>query len=170
MSDPTAYSLGGFGENTDPLTRRLNSWSNHGNFRLQMPFVTQVADNLWHGGVQSGLVLPEFIEHTVSLYPWEEYEVKHQLTSKLTVTMYDSLDQGFEQVESIARWVNSCREIGPVLVSCQAGLNRSSLVVAKALLLAGEALTGEEAVAKIRQARDPACLCNPEFEKWVVSQ
>ena len=53
---------------------------------------------------------------------------------------------------------------------CQAGLNRSSLVVAIALLLSGEVSTGQEAIDLIREKRDPACLCNPAFEKWVRSQ
>ena len=165
--DPTAYALGGDGSVTDPLYRRLNAWSNHGNMPLRMPFMTQVEDNLWHGGVETGLVLPDFIDHVVSLYPWEAYTAQHEPTSVLMVTMYDSLEQGFEQVDDIARWVNAARKTGTVLVHCQAGLNRSSLVVARALMLSGEVESGQEAIDLLRRRRDPAVLCNPVFEEWI---
>jgi protein-tyrosine phosphatase len=53
---------------------------------------------------------------------------------------------------------------GTVFVHCQAGLNRSSLVIAASLLGSGEVATGQEAIDVIRARRDPACLCNPAFE------
>jgi len=61
--------------------------------------------------------------------------------------------------------VNACREDGPTLVHCQAGLNRSSLVAARALVLGG--MTADDAIALIREKRSPACLCNPAFERWL---
>lgn len=169
-TDPTAYVLGGDGNFTDPRIRRLNAWANHGGFRLQMPFMTEVAENLWHGGVEPGLILPDFIDYKLSLYQWEDYEIHHDLKESKTVEMYDSLDQGFEQVVELAEWVNERRLLGPVFVHCQAGLNRSSLVVAMALLGAGDVATGQEAIDLIRAKRDPACLCNPAFANWVRNQ
>jgi protein-tyrosine phosphatase len=80
--------------------------------------------------------------------------------------MLDNLDQGFEQIDAIARWINEARQSGTVLVHCQAGLNRSSLVTARALMLAGMSAT--EAINRIRQQRSPACLCNKAFEKWLL--
>jgi protein-tyrosine phosphatase len=80
----------------------------------------------------------------VSLYPWEQYTTHDDLDSILVVKMYDSVDQGFGQVEQIARWVDSVADSAPVLVHCQAGLNRSSLVVARALMFRG--YNGEEAI------------------------
>ncbi len=170
FEDPTAFDLGGSGSFRDPLSRRLTGYTAHGNFRLNVPFMTQVAPNLWHGGAQNGLVLPEFIKHVLSLYRWEAYTVDHELLSSKTVEMYDSEDQNLDQVTELAIWVNEARKTGPVLVHCQAGLNRSSLVVAKALLLSGEAKTGQEAINMIREARSEACLCNPAFEAWVRAQ
>ena len=66
---------------------------------------------------------------------------------------------------AIATWVNTCRETAPTLVHCQAGLNRSSLVAARALVLGGR--TPDEAITLIRRKRSPACLCNPAFERWL---
>lgn len=170
MSDPTAFDLNSHENNSDPRVRRIRGRTNHGGYRLNMPFITPVAENLWHGGCEPGLLLPPFIKHVVSLYRWERYEVHHELLSFTEVQMFDATEQGFDQIEQLARWVNLCRESGPVLVHCQAGLNRSSLVVAKALLLAGEVRTGNEAITLMRDARSAAVLCNPAFEEWVSEQ
>jgi protein-tyrosine phosphatase len=51
------------------------------------------------------------------------------------------------------------------LVHCQAGLNRSGVVVAYALMLNG--MSAAEAIARIRERRSPAVLCNPQFERWL---
>jgi protein-tyrosine phosphatase len=50
-------------------------------------------------------------------------------------------------------------------VHCQAGLNRSSLVIARALILSG--MPSVAAIALIREKRSPACLSNPSFERWL---
>jgi protein-tyrosine phosphatase len=130
--------------------------------------MSQISENLWQGGTIQDLVLPNFIENFVSLYPWESYEVRHELNSCLYVRMYDDVTQSTAQVLDIASWVNSCRRQGVTAVVCQAGLNRSSLVVGTAMVLAGE-MTGEEAVNHIRSRRSPACLCNPAFERWLAA-
>ena len=82
--------------------------------------------------------------------------------------MYDSLDQAYGQVDAIAAWVNAGRRSAPTLVHCQAGLNRSSLVAARALMLEGR--SADEAITLIREQRSPACLCNPAFERWLREQ
>lgn len=169
MSDPTAFNLEPEGDDwTDPMTQRITGRTSHGGHRLNTTFITQVADNLWMGGVEAGLVLPVFFTHVVSLYPWESYTLRHELASQTVLKMYDSVEQGFAQVDALARWVNVLRETGPVLVHCQAGLNRSGLVVARALLLAGDAANGKTAIELLRAARSPAVLCNPAFEKWII--
>lgn len=53
-----------------------------------------------------------------------------------------------------------------VLIRCQAGLNRSGLITALVLIMAGYA--AEEAIAIIRQNRSPYALCNEDFEKWLL--
>jgi protein-tyrosine phosphatase len=111
------------------------------------------------------LVLPTFIKHLVSLYPWEAYTVNHEQSSALEVRMYDSEDQAFDQVDAIAAWVKSCVDDGPTLVHCQAGLNRSSLIAGRVLTMGG--MEGWQAVKLLRERRSPACLCNPSFERWL---
>jgi protein-tyrosine phosphatase len=151
----------------DPTERRMRGVARHGNTPFDVPFISEIAPNLWQGGCEQGLELPIFIEHVISLYPWESYGVHLDLRSALTVVMYDSEDQGYEQVDAIAAWVNVCRADGPTLVHCQAGLNRSSLVAARALMLDG--LAAKDAIALLREKRSPACLCNPAFERHLLS-
>jgi protein-tyrosine phosphatase len=153
---------------TNPQTKRMTGTTAHGYIPFDVPFMTEVAPNLWQGGCETGLVLPKHIKHLVSLYPWEAYKVRHELSSAVSVRMLDSTEQTAAQIPALAAWVNVCREDGPVAVHCQAGLNRSSLVVASALMLDG--MTADAAIALIREKRSPACLCNPAFEEWLRGQ
>jgi protein-tyrosine phosphatase len=157
MGEPTGVKA-----EYDPLVQRMAGVTVHGFIPFDVPFASEIADNLWQGGCRNGLILPRFIGHLVSLHPWETYKVKHELDSHLAVRMHDTADQPTGQVDLLAAWVNSCRESGPVLVHCQAGLNRSALVTARALMLAGA--TADEAIGLIREKRSAACLCNPAFE------
>lgn len=159
--DPTRIDI-----SFDPRQRRMEGIAVHGNTPFSVPFISQVGGNLWFGGCTDGLVLPEEIQHLVSLYPWEQYTVRHEIKSALTVRLYDSLEQALDQVDDIARWVNACRSSGPTLVHCQAGLNRSGLVTARALML-DPGLTAEEAINLLRVKRSPAVLCNDAFEAYL---
>ena len=160
MGDPTALEI-----DFDPTVQRMRGVALHGGMPFDVPIISEIGPNLWQGGCQDGLTLPPFIIHLVSLYPWEHYRVRHELNSLLIVRMYDSEEQTFDQVEELARWVNACRATGPVLVHCQAGLNRSSLVAARALMLAGA--RPDAAIATIREKRSPACLCNRHFAEYL---
>lgn len=157
-ADPTRIDL-----RTDPTTQRMSGIAVHGHTPFDVPFISQIEGNLWQGGCEDGLVLPDFIKHLVSLYPWEKYKVRHELTSALTVRMYDSMDQTFEQLDAIARWVKNCADDAPTLVHCQAGLNRSGLVAARVLMLNG--YEASAAIDLLRAQRSPASLCNKAFEK-----
>jgi len=158
--DPTKIEI-----DFDPTSKRMVGIARHGNTPFDVPFISQIDGNLWQGGCETGLVLPTFIKHLISLYPWEAYTVNHELSSALEVRMYDSEDQVFDQVDAIAAWVKSCVDDGPTLVHCQAGLNRSSLIAGRVLTMGG--MEGWQAVKLLRQKRSPACLCNPSFERWL---
>lgn len=163
--DPTAIPI-----RFDPQQQRMRGIAVHGNAPFDVPYLSKVegVENLYQGGCTNGLRLPRFIDHLVSLYPWEQYDVRHDLDSRLEVRMYDSVNAGpdMDHVVQVATWVNQCREQGPTLVHCQAGLNRSGLVTAVALILGG--CTPEEAIDMLRASRSPAVLCNPVFEKMVL--
>lgn len=141
----------------------------HGNVYFEMPFITRVDGNLWQGGCERGLKLPDNFRHVISLYKWEDYEHGPLDTHKV-VTMYDGNGVAdAAEVDELASLVNELLTTGDdVLVHCQAGLNRSSLIVARSLMIRDEnPLTADEAIALIRERRSPACLCNPSFETWL---
>lgn len=152
----------------DPTVQRMVGVSAHRYLSFNVPYVTEIADNLWQGGCRNGLILPRFFKHLVSLYMVEQYKVKHELDSKFSIKAYDSVDQSTDQIDAVAAWVNTARQSGPVLVHCQAGLNRSGLVVARALMLNG--MSSDAAIRLIRERRSPAVLCNPAFEGWLRSR
>lgn len=158
--DPTRIQM-----DTDPVNRRLKGVAVHGNTPFDVPFISQIEGNLWQGGCEGGMILPDFFDHLISLYPWELYTVEHSISTMLSVRMYDSSNQLFGQVDDIARWVVSRVKEGPTLVHCQAGLNRSSLVAGRALTMMG--YTGPQAIKLLRDQRSPACLCNKSFEEWL---
>lgn len=154
---------------TDPLTLRMVGRAIHGNTPFDVPYMSQIDDNLWLGGCENGLVLPPEIENVVSLYPWESYTVLHKLHSKTEVRLYDSVDGiNADVILPLAEWVNACRAQGPTLVHCQAGLNRSSLIAATALVLDG--MAPQDAIDLIREKRSSACLCNPAFKAWLTDE
>lgn len=62
------------------------------------------------------------------------------------------------------RWTEGAR----VLIRCQAGVNRSGLVMALALMRTG--LAPHEAIALIRARRSPAVLSNRDFVRWLVTE
>lgn len=66
-----------------------------------------------------------------------------------------------------AEWAHGQWKAGQrVLVRCQAGLNRSGLVMAMVLILDG--WEPGEAVALMRDRRSQFVLCNEEFDDWIA--
>jgi protein-tyrosine phosphatase len=114
-TDPSRIALA-----TDPRTARMSGTTAHGLMPFDVPFISEIAPGLWQGGCEDGLVLPDHIEHLVSLYPWEQYEVNHELASTVAVRVHDTTSQAkdLEQIPALAGWVNACRKTGPVLVHC----------------------------------------------------
>ena len=162
-TDPTAITM------RAQTMDRISGTTWHGNLDFDCPAISYIDTNLYQGGYVPGTRLPTEFKHLISLYPWERWKVPHQLQTELYVTMYDGITQAVDQVDVLARLVNICRTSGPVFVHCQAGLNRSSLVVARALWLGGMFEKGSDVVDYIREHRSPACLCNPTFEDEVLS-
>jgi protein-tyrosine phosphatase len=60
-------------------------------------------------------------------------------------------------------WTNGKK----VLIRCQAGLNRSGLVMGLVLIRAG--YTGAEALQLMRSGRSEWCVCNKSFEQYLLT-
>jgi len=164
--DPTGIEL--LAESGNPLDARMTGVTVHKAMPFDCPVITAITDDLWMGGYDDGLVLPDEVDHVISLYRWAKYDVAKALQSYLVVEMYDddTADVPAEQVEMLARWINVCRKSGTTLVHCQAGLNRSALVVATALTLDGH--SPADAIELLRTQRSRAVLCNQAFEDWLL--
>jgi len=55
-----------------------------------------------------------------------------------------------------------------VLIRCQAGWNRSGLIMA--LVLMREGYTAQESISLIREKRSPYALCNKHFERFLLNE
>lgn len=136
--------------------------------RFSAPLISHIKDNLWVGGCINGVTLPDDFKHVVSLYKWERYKLGPD-TTRAEFTMYDSADmENDEQLHKIADYANECLKDGKTLIHCQAGLNRSNLISALALIKQG--FLPEDAIKLLREKRSPVVLCNEAFENWLLTQ
>jgi protein-tyrosine phosphatase len=130
------------------------------------PLISHIEGNLYVGGCINGVRLDEDFAHVVSLYKWERYTLGGN-TRRIEVEMYDASDvPAAEQIDWIAEHVVKSLAEGKTLVHCQAGLNRSNLIAAAALVKMGR--TPAEAIALLRERRSPVVLCNRAFEAWLL--
>jgi hypothetical protein len=165
----------------DPRAQRMRGVTVIGNISFDLPVISHVTDNLWVGGSSRELSLPYEIRHVVCLSPWTAYTRTHLLDSYLEVTMYDDPtkkpDVGL--IRYLADHVNIVSDRayrgeepapqveggGQVLVHCQAGLNRSNLILGTALIRRG--FDPGDAIALISAVRGPAALCNEAFREFL---
>jgi hypothetical protein len=132
------------------------------------PLISHVEGNLYVGGCINGVRLDDDFAHVVSLYKWERYALGPD-TKRVEVEMYDAGEiPDVGQLNELADHVNTSLGEGKTLVHCQAGLNRSNLVAALALIKAGR--EPSDAIALLREKRSPVVLCNRAFEAWLLRQ
>lgn len=164
--DPTYVPVRNINPHKDPFQRRMRGVATHGRTRFDVPYISEITPGFYQGGCEEGLVLPPHIEYVISLYKWERYKRPKTVKGFFEYTMYDAAETpDRDEVIEIANLVNQCRRQGPTLVHCQAGLNRSGLVAATAMILDG--MTADDAIYTLRNSRSPAVLCNRTFENWV---
>jgi hypothetical protein len=73
------------------------------------------------------------------------------------------------QIEAVAEWVHQQWKAGDrVLIRCQAGMNRSSLVTA--LVLMREGMSADAAIEVIRKQRSVDCLSNQHFVEYLQNR
>lgn len=147
-------------------SHRIEGFTREGGHKFSVPLFTQVAENLWMGGCPKPEGAPQF-NTIICLYPWENYNVyPGQVHTR--VYMLDSHDAPDGRLlGQLADMVVHGMSVGPTLVHCQAGLNRSGLVTACALLMLGHKPAG--AIALLREKRCDAVLCNKAFEAYLMS-
>lgn len=138
-------------------------------FAFGKPFITpvssQITDDLWQGG-HPYLGVPDEFTAILNLYPWGDPYHRRKGVDLRVVKMLDAATvPDRDLLIELADWINERRVGGLVYVHCQAGLNRSGLVTALALIREG--MTAEEAISLLREKRSPAVLFNRTFEAWL---
>lgn len=161
MSDFKVDSL------ADLNSHPIEGFALQGGMAFSVPLYSQIDGNLWTGGCPVGVV-PRDFSFIVCLYPWESYK-RHDHQTYLEARLYDSSQMpDARALYALADYVNAVAAIGPTLVHCQAGLNRSGLVAALALVRRG--MTPDAAISLLREKRCTAALCNRTFETWLRKQ
>ena len=143
------------------------------NGRFACPLVSHIGGNLYVGGCNDGVRLPDDFVHVVSLYKWERYAIG-RYTERHEYEMYDAGDMPDPDLvtaiaDDVVRYVQDAK----TLVHCQAGLNRSNLVAGLALIrgaLNQDGMDPADAIALLREKRSPVVLCNETFETWLLGQ
>lgn len=167
-------------------TTELADWQNHhiegyaraaieagqdGHFSA--PLISHIGGNLYVGGCIDGVRLDDDFAHVVSLYKWERYALGPE-TKRHEYEMYDAVDMPpANLVAAIALDVVRYVGEGKTLVHCQAGLNRSNLIAALALIygaLDPSGMQPADAIALLREKRSPVVLCNQTFERWLLGR
>lgn len=137
-----------------------------------------ICDNLWLGGFpHERWGGPDKFKTIINVSEMS-YERKWSGQLILTHALYDHLKLPDEQeMKLLVSVVNQARHLGPTLVHCWQGLNRSGLIAGLALRHlgpnGGAGLDGPAVIKLLRTKRTfpdiPAqfVLCNPTFAKYV---
>ena len=138
---------------------------------------SEVLPGLWQGGTDDYDVLhygrgangvgKEDFDLVVTMYAsanpvdWFVREIRYGFYD------HDMNDFNVEDLHDIVAMTHTQWKSGKrTLIRCQAGLNRSGLVMA--LVLIREGYTAAEAIHLIRSQRGQAALCNSTFERWLL--
>ncbi|MFT3661760.1 MAG: dual specificity protein phosphatase family protein [Gordonia sp. (in: high G+C Gram-positive bacteria)] len=133
---------------------------------IEMPMFSEIAEGIWQAGCpQDEFPLPRRFSHVVNLAGAIGYRTQRVLATNTIVDMADSSTASMALVDPLARLVAALAETDMVLVHCQAGLNRSGVVVARALMHRG--MTADEAITTVRAGRHPKALYNEHFVAWL---
>lgn len=140
---------------------------------------SEILPGLWQGGtddydvvgVSSGYgatrVTRSHFDSVYTLYAranaasWNVKEIRYGFGDGDMSDFEPEADLAFAVREAHADWKAGKR----VLIRCQAGLNRSGLVMA--LVLIRDGYTPAEAIDLIRAGRGDSAMCNPTFERWL---
>ena len=126
-----------------------------------------VIPGLYQGDFPAGTVDWSRFDDVVSLTIEDVPGVRLQVGGlRMHVPIWDDEMVDPTGVRTAARTVAERVTAGKrVLVHCSAGLNRSGVVSARALMFMGVPVA--EAIAKVRSARGPYALSNPDFVAWL---
>lgn len=141
---------------------------------------TEILPRLWIGGTEdhdivafpktlpSLTAIPQF-DAVITLYAYAQPMGWYVQEQRYGFADADLDSFTASRVNELANWLYERWEGGDtVLVRCQAGWNRSGLVMALTLIQAG--YSPRDAIDLLRDKRSPHVLSNPEFEAFVLQR
>lgn len=124
----------------------------------------KITDNLWIGG--NPVDVTKF-QYVIAV----NHAPKYHIPNGTWAVVYPFDDAAWlpdlDKLHKLADMVNEYSSLGPTLVHCSAGLNRSALVIALALIKRG--MTGSDAIQLIRSKRGSDALYNQTFTEWLTA-
>ena len=139
----------------------------------ELSLFSEILPNLYMGGtgdsdiVQFGKRLPQLHEREEFDSVVTCYSYAQPMSWYVHENRYGFADgpmdhKTFVKAQELASWLHSEWKVGKKCLSrCQAGLNRSGLVIALVLMMDG--YTADDAIALIREKRDHNALFNLDF-------
>lgn len=145
---------------------------------------SETLPGLWQGGTMDRWAGDEWGETMVlgkpiskqqfdSVYTlYADAEAVDWFVKELRFGFWDSHDMGGVEIEQdlidIVKMAHKDWKSGnKVLIRCQAGLNRSGIVMA--LVLIRDGYSPAEAITLMREKRSEAVLCNQAFARWLLN-
>jgi hypothetical protein len=126
------------------------AWINSRWWTRRAPHPVQVADDVWIGRIPAARDLAPFAGIVdVSA----EFSLPRVALAKEVVPMLDLVTPDPASLAHAARSIEALRKHGPVLVCCALGFSRSACAIAAWLVSTGRASNGEQAIARLRNAR-----------------
>lgn len=137
---------------------------------------SEILPGLWMGGTADNdvtsrgtgepAITPAHFDTVVTLYAWASPVDWYVKEIRLGFFDHSEVDLDEHDLAHAVRaayrdWKRGKR----VLVRCQAGWNRSGLIMALVLMLDG--LSPDEAIDLLRERRSPFALCNSDFVSWL---
>jgi hypothetical protein len=128
----------------------------------------EILPNLWLGSMPSSVNGFDYV-FCVSGRP-NYLSFKHLMSPETIVTVAQLEDEDFlppvRVLHDLADQVLAAKAKGRTLVHCLAGLNRSALIVALAMIKDG--WNPDAAILHLRNTRDKNVLFNKTFEAWLL--
>lgn len=151
-------------------------------YEIELPddLWSEVLPNLWQGGTDDDDTIWELDRRSVADITKKDFDSVYTayawanpcdwLVKEVRYPFYDGnmADINLVELYDIVRMAHTDWKAGKrVLIRCQAGLNRSGLIMA--LVLMREGYKAKDAIALMREKRGISVLCNRTFEKWLLS-
>ena len=150
-------------------------------FSYDEPTWSEILPGLWQGGTSErddrtelayeateiADVTKDHFDFVATLYAWAKPAEWFVREYRYGVYDGDGTDIDYDEIHALAGMVHAEWKRGNrVLVRCQAGWNRSGLVMA--LVLMRDGYRADDAIALIRERRSEWALCNTDFEKYLL--